>query len=474
MHDNNSPQEFKEFMYRCFGKNLKIRTRQLHQWKESFVLPENKVEVAKNILKKYDYNVYRILDNYFLLTLVNKIKEEHEEHLENKEIFKKSFLKNKLLLEYINQYYVDETPNLDIKDIMDNELHDKASCKRILAVSPVRDFDGLIKQKEIEYTIIDLKDVENAKLLFKHILELDIPFNVVKARNENYNIDGLAWFELINIDRGNKKPITRLVDECLWNAHINMCHYYDSNGKIDFFTHMRHSREFSSRQGFRPDLLTYFLSSWEANIARILKFKNHYWEYEKQTFNLKDTIYKNSKIPEKIYIPDFFLDNNVIIEVKGFWDLQSVDKVFFFKQQYPEFKLLIVDGDMYSTLEKMFCNIIPNWEYTNAILKKEIIPVVGITLKERKLFVENLKLNDTVFLQRDPDNQYDKNAIRVLDKNGNMIGHIAKQWACIYAEKIDLGMEFNAIIKDKEPKVLNISISRSNIEENIVYDFLRP
>src|SRR5699024_535043 len=129
---------------------------------------------------------------------------------------------------------------------------------------------------------------------------------------------------------------------------------------------------------------------------------------------------------------------------------------------------------MYYTLVKLYSNIIPHWEEVPVTISKQRVPIVGITFGQRRKFVNQIKEGEEVFLKRDPNNPYDKNAISVLDKNNNDIGFIGKDWASIYAIKMDLGMKYSAIIIEKEPKVIHIDLKRTNLEEDILFEFLYP
>lgn len=90
-----------------------------------------------------------------------------------------------------------------------------------------------------------------------------------------------------------------------------------------------------SNSGVREDLGTYFRSSWEANIARIFNETGVAWEYEKEPVTLS----------VGGYTPDFVLPNDTILEVKGYWDADSLKKVLAFHKEIPEQRLLIVDSD---------------------------------------------------------------------------------------------------------------------------------
>ncbi|MDK2801395.1 MAG: hypothetical protein PWQ70_3014 [Clostridiales bacterium] len=225
------------------------------------------------------------------------------------------------------------------------------------------------------------------------------------------------------------------------------------------------------RPMYYEDLQEVFRSTWEANIARLLNFRNINWEYEKKGFILNSE-HLVKKYGYNTYNPDFFLSDNRIIEVKGYWDAHSLMQVSLFKEQYPEYSLYIIDSDMLYSLNKMYENKVPNWHSISVTTSTENIPIVGITIKERVQNSKVLKIGDRIILQRDYNNVYDRNAIKALNENGGMVGYIAKEWASIYSDKIDLGMKYQATVKSIEAKVIYITVTRTNIDEDIAYDFL--
>lgn len=68
----------------------------------------------------------------------------------------------------------------------------------------------------------------------------------------------------------------------------------------------------------------------------------------------------------------------------------------------------------------------------------------------------------------------DKFAIKALDSSNNMLGYVSKEWACVYADKIDMRMTFELKVKIVDTKCLTISVKRTNFDEDILYDFLKP
>ena len=114
---------------------------------------------------------------------------------------------------------------------------------------------------------------------------------------------------------------------------------------------------YNFRVGFREDLGHYVRSSWEANIARLLRWFGCLYEYEKMRFPLHlDGVLVCS------YLPDFFLPGKVVWEVRGFTLDESYDKLSLFRQEYPDWSLCLVDSTQYKLLERKFSCYIPGWE----------------------------------------------------------------------------------------------------------------
>lgn len=221
------------------------------------------------------------------------------------------------------------------------------------------------------------------------------------------------------------------------------------------------------KEGSRPDLGdTIFRSSWEANIARILNRNNISWEYEKECFELND-------IP---YLPDFFIGDDTILEVKGFWDSESADKVDLFIRTFPNKKVYIVDGDMYQNLETIYTTYAPilHWEKTaSAIISYTKVAVVGISFLKDTSVLKALSVGDKLFIEREENNEYDKYAIAVKTIDGKFIGHFEKRFAAIYSEKLKLGMTYDIVIEEIKRKAIIVKVIRNNFESLILYDILR-
>lgn len=218
---------------------------------------------------------------------------------------------------------------------------------------------------------------------------------------------------------------------------------------------------------YRPDIQFAPRSSWEANIARVFNYLSVPFEYEKSIFPRE----------ESYYIPDFFLSDNRIVEVKGFWNPDSRKKAQEFLKNHTEYRYYIIDGDMYPTIKKRYKNDILEWEEhpSENHFPPQILQVVGINFGKRAATVRTLEPGQPITLVRDANNQYDSNAILAYTEDGREIGFISSDWACIYAPKLDMGMTFTAEIKTALPerKKVEISLRRKNVDTEILYDFLR-
>jgi tricorn protease-like protein len=68
-----------------------------------------------------------------------------------------------------------------------------------------------------------------------------------------------------------------------------------------------------------------------------------------------------------------------------------------------------------------------------------ILTLVGVSHRtlEEKLLVKDLAEGDEVFLIRDPENEYDSNAIKVIDADNNHLGFITSKEAKELAPLLD-------------------------------------
>lgn len=63
--------------------------------------------------------------------------------------------------------------------------------------------------------------------------------------------------------------------------------------------------------------------------------------------------------------------------------------------------------------------------------------VVGVTFENRQEVVAKLQMGDRVWLEREPFNAYDVNAIKVIRNNGEQIGYISRHLAVSLAPIMD-------------------------------------
>lgn len=246
--------------------------------------------------------------------------------------------------------------------------------------------------------------------------------------------------------------------------------HYSYKPLPDNYNHIkiRHIKTFDRKSfdGEREDLDNiYFRSAWEANLARVLKYKNIQFEYEKECVVLGNLL----------YLPDFYLNENFLIEVKGVWDKESVEKVDAFIRTFPEKTLQIIDYDNYPELNNIYsCNhFLHNWEKTPISIRSEKVAVVGMRFIKDPSTLSNIKIGDKLTLIPEPENPFDGFAIRVQTMSGKDLGHIEKKFAAIYSQKLNAGMTFNVEILDITATVIRVKISRNNFDTYTIPTFLR-
>jgi single-stranded-DNA-specific exonuclease len=75
--------------------------------------------------------------------------------------------------------------------------------------------------------------------------------------------------------------------------------------------------------------------------------------------------------------------------------------------------------------------------HTLTIYPYDNIPVVGVTFDNRQSILRQLSEGETVWLVRQPDNPYDRNAIQVQRSEGDAIGFLARGLASSPAPYLD-------------------------------------
>ena len=96
------------------------------------------------------------------------------------------------------------------------------------------------------------------------------------------------------------------------------------------------------------------------------------------------------------------------------------------------------------------------------------LKVVGVTFTNedtatpRQSILAKLDTSSAVFLEREPNNKFDKNAVKVMTLHGQ-VGYIGKDYASILAEMMDAGRTFKAKIAEvdiyKDNYYMQISIN---------------
>ena len=88
--------------------------------------------------------------------------------------------------------------------------------------------------------------------------------------------------------------------------------------------------------------------------------------------------------------------------------------------------------------------------------------IAGTTHLKDKTVLEDVKVDDRLFLQRE-DNEYDKNAILVLNAEKKKLGYVPEKDNIVFSRLMDAGKKLTAKIKEIKPKsehftVINIGI----------------
>jgi hypothetical protein len=439
MYHNDDVKNFKEYVNKFIMCNFKSDTPDMY----SFI----------NLIKVDKFHLGDLISLFAKWQIPYKICDENDKTI---------------YFKYLEQYDKRKKSSVRLFDIFREKLfsipHDYISGSSVTKENVI-EFDEINLGDRRSIFFIDSEFEEDVSNISMHFLGLNVVYTRIDIKEDLFKINGLSWFVINdkyekNI-RNDKSDSMQLI-EAFINSGIQHFILYDSHGTIK--PDIRIKKRSDSRKSvhkFRNDLKSHFRSTWEANIARILNYLNIDWSYEKDSFYMGTGV----------YIPDFWLPDQILLEIKGFWDTASVNKVFWFKSNVPDFKLYIIDADIYYDLSQMYKNKIADWEEDSIVIKKEIIPIVGINITERKKYVAELKQGDELILLRDPANPFDNNAIKALDLNLNHIGFLSKEWAAIYADKIDLGMQYSVTIQEKQKNCLYVTIERNSFDQEYYYPF---
>ena len=83
-------------------------------------------------------------------------------------------------------------------------------------------------------------------------------------------------------------------------------------------------------------------------------------------------------------------------------------------------------------------------------------------LEDRIEVVKKLTIGEEIFFVREKDNQYDSNAIKVVNKNNETIGYVTKEKAQEIAPKLDAGKRLKCYINGIYEKKIKVEIHYEN------------
>ena len=105
----------------------------------------------------------------------------------------------------------------------------------------------------------------------------------------------------------------------------------------------------------------------------------------------------------------------------------------------------------------------PNITYTK---------LVGVTFNNRQQIIKGLTEGELLVFERQPKNEFDKNAILALRSDGKEVGHISRELAQQLAPALDNGAKYICEVKNitgtgKEIKGVNIGIKKYKREMSL-------
>lgn len=133
-----------------------------------------------------------------------------------------------------------------------------------------------------------------------------------------------------------------------------------------------HSNQYAV-SGIRPDIGHFAASTYEANVYRIFQYELK--RYNRETANTFPIIFPNGEKHNYIIdvqdIDGLFAEPGTYIEIKGYMDKKSLLRIQCFKEQYPQYQLIVIGKQdnisynydiNYNDLEKKYMPLIPLWE----------------------------------------------------------------------------------------------------------------
>jgi len=179
-----------------------------------------------------------------------------------------------------------------------------------------------------------------------------------EEKNETLPLEH-QWF-LARSSNGELGSLPDLPKGAISSARLSSWSGRKSRGTGNAYQH--------TKTGYRADIGINARSGWEANFARVLKSYGIPFEFEPAVFTFP------VKRGNKSYKPDFFLPGNQSewIEIKGYFDKNSMIKMRRFKKYYPdEWSTLTMIISKSSKASREFCaqHEVPNVLFYQDIAK---------------------------------------------------------------------------------------------------------
>jgi len=266
----------------------------------------------------------------------------------------------------IEQFYENNPNNMDLESFAKFIERQKTSISRYAKKIGLTKYGREKSEKSIEKFKLTLKDYHES-------IEYQ---NEVKPKQ----VQLLNYYAKYNHPRGMlNKHHTKETCEKLSESHIilfeNMTDEEKHRRAMKAVETKRKNGGFGTttnaysrcKGGFRKDLNQYFRSAWEANVARTLNHLHIEWKYEYKRFDFNE---ENEGVLS--YQPDFYLPQyDKWIEVKGWMDKKSKQRLKLFEKYYPKeyLKLILIDEYLYKKIEKEYSGNIDLWEHKGVYLK---------------------------------------------------------------------------------------------------------
>jgi len=219
-----------------------------------------------------------------------------------------------------------------------------------------------VLKKTIPFEVLEFLYVQLGYSLKKTSIVLGCSDKTVKRQIIGANIKLRSPGESQTLGQTGKKHSKA------WNNAISRGH----KGKICNYMVGRKNPIFKNsssgnyaKGGIRDDLGHYVRSSWEANVARYLKFLIEKGEIKKYEYEPDTFCFELIKRGNRSYTPDFKIteknDSVLYWEVKGWMDKSSKVKLKRMAKYYPHIKIVLIEKKQYDEIKK-WKRLIPYWE----------------------------------------------------------------------------------------------------------------